>query len=93
MARKIIFVGGIHGSGKSYFCRKVHHSLQLEYITASSLIGRSKEKQVQNVPANQDILVDAIHSKLSRFQNYLIDGHFCLLTKSSEVEKVNIKVF
>lgn len=89
----IIFVGGIHGTGKTVFAQEICAITSLDHRSASSLIGAYKNKQVKNVPQNQEILIQAIQSELKKSVNYLMDGHFCLLNSDNEVEEIHLGVF
>ena len=89
----IVFIGGIHGVGKSHFSNAISKSAGLTTVSAGGLIGKHESKQVANVSANQETLICAIRAELSANQNYLMDGHFCLLTDSYEIEKIQLSVF
>jgi adenylate kinase len=92
--RKIIFVGGVHGVGKTTLCKNIELRFNIEHFSASNLIAREKaekhlrNKQVENIAGNQDILVKAINEYLKNDNTYLIDGHFCLLNKDNEITKI-----
>ncbi|MEH2380607.1 MAG: ATP-binding protein [Nostoc sp.] len=91
---KIIFVGGVHGVGKTTLCKKIKSRFNIEHFSASNLIAREnaeehvRNKQVENIAENQDILVKAISKYLKNDNTYLIDGHFCLLNKDNEITKI-----
>lgn len=91
---KIIFVGGVHGVGKTTICNTIASKFNIQHFSASNLISIEKEeqlllnKQVENVAGNQDILVTAIEKYLNSDNWYLLDGHFCLLNKNNEVTKI-----
>lgn len=97
MANRIIIVGGVHGVGKTHFCQKLSDKFDVEHVTASSLIKRhkhlKKNKDVVDVDGNQSVLV----AELSRYQikksTLLLDGHFCLLSKTTEIEDVPLSTF
>ena len=89
----IIFVGGIHGVGKTEFSRALCAATSLVHITASSLIGAQKDKQVKNISKNQDILIRAIRTDLRESERYLMDGHFCLLNSNNQAEEIQLNVF
>lgn len=91
--RNIVFVGGIHGVGKTSFSQGLCDATSLKRVTASALINSGETKLVQNVGKNQDILIQAIRSELDQSKNYLMDGHFCLLNSESKVEEIQIDVF
>ncbi|MBE9057304.1 ATP-binding protein [Sphaerospermopsis sp. LEGE 08334] len=92
--RKIIFVGGIHGVGKTTLCKKIESRYNIEHFSASNLIAREKaeehlrNKQVENVAENQDYLVTAINKYFQIKKWYLLDGHFCLLNTKNEITKI-----
>ncbi|KZL48910.1 hypothetical protein A2T98_15550 [Nodularia spumigena CENA596] len=91
---KIIFVGGVHGVGKTTICHTIASRFNIKHFSASNLISLEKEedhllnKQVDNVTENQDVLVTAIDKYLNIDNWYLLDGHFCLLNKNNEVTKI-----
>lgn len=101
--RTIIFVGGIHGVGKSTICKKLCSDLGLEYLSASKLIGDYKNeiarknlddgKAVANINDNQDILVKAVKGIKSLNENFLMDGHFTLLDSKEAVQPIPLSTF
>ncbi|AGA68342.1 hypothetical protein Desdi_0817 [Desulfitobacterium dichloroeliminans LMG P-21439] len=97
--KRIIFVGGIHGVGKTYFCNNLLDNYRLKSYSASELISRVKEqilgseKSVQDIMQNQDILINAVKDLDDTDSYIILDGHFCLLNKDSNVERVPDKVF
>jgi adenylate kinase len=66
MKRRIIFIGGVHGVGKTTLCKKIESRFNIEHFSASNLIAKEKaeehlrNKQVENITENQDFLVTAI---------------------------------
>lgn len=42
MKRQIIFVGGIHGVGKTTLCKKIESRYNMEHFSASNLIAKEK---------------------------------------------------
>ncbi len=48
----------------------------------------AKDKRVENIHMNQDILVDAINENLNDRMLYVLDGHFCLIKENGEISKV-----
>lgn len=94
MARLKIFVGGVHGTGKSSFCRQLKEHLMCEYVSASTLLNwKSKSKQVNDVPHNQAILAELLQSHTQDDVSYIIDGHFALWNKNNECELVPLETF
>ncbi|MDQ6968012.1 MAG: ATP-binding protein [Mariprofundaceae bacterium] len=98
-----IFIGGIHGVGKSTTCSKVSDELNIPHLTASDLIRQYKkeasiqdadqEKRVVDIPANQDILITALHNSVIAADTYILDGHFTLIDSLGAVKPVPISVF
>lgn len=97
--RKIIFVGGIHGVGKTTLCKKVSEELTIKHYSASNLIfnlkseNTIKDKQVSDVRKNQDDLLSAVNKYFNNKEYYLLDGHFCLLNNKWDITKVPLDTF
>ena len=95
--KDLIFIGGIHGVGKSYFCEQITKQTGLKAYSASKLISELKQEQfksdklIADIGGNQNYLLDAVE-KISD-KEYLLDGHFCLLNSSGEVERVPLDTF
>lgn len=96
---KIIFLGGIHGVGKGYISNKICSLLDVKYLSASDLIKWSdissdvKNKKVKHIPSTQEILINALSKYRMTKNNYLLDGHYCLLDSRARIKKVDIRVF
>jgi len=99
MFDNIIFIGGIHGVGKSTICQKICRELNMEYLSASELINWKdlnediKNKKVKDIPFTQNRLINGLLNTIQKGRYYLLDGHFCLLNEKAEVEKSSIDVF
>lgn len=98
VASRMIFVGGIHGVGKSTICRDVFALMGYKCVTASSLIaedGRKTDhnKCVDRVSDNQSVLLQSLSNAKLKYVRLLIDGHFTLINKQGEVEPIDIEVF
>ena len=95
----MIFIGGIHGVGKSYFCGQVIEQLDLDYYSASELISARKnvvflkDKLIPDIDDNQAYLLDAVEELNSQGKSYLLDGHFCLYNKNREISRITIDTF
>ncbi|SFP18213.1 ATP-binding protein [Salibacterium halotolerans] len=95
----MIFVGGIHGVGKGYFCNKIAELFNISHYTASDLISLkshnklSKNKKVHNAEKNQFLLLLAIKELSLKNTPFLLDGHFSLLNHKNEITDVPIKTF
>ena len=94
MSKGCIFVGGIHGSGKTELCKKIQEKIDCVYLSASQLLKWSKkEKNVENVQENQRILKELLKKEMQDDKLYLIDGHFALWNKGYKCEKVPLTFF
>lgn len=93
-----IFVGGIHGVGKSTLCDSAFAPAGYHCVTASSLIRlrrshSDREKLVDDIPDNQTALIEQLELEKITRRHLLLDGHFCLLNGEGEVEPIRIEVF
>lgn len=93
---KTILLSGVHGVGKSFLLESMKTALS-EYIvySASSLIEKYKVsadagyKKVRDVKKNQQILIEAIKNEMVHSDNnFIIDGHLCLLNANNDVERI-----
>lgn len=97
--RKIIFVGGVHGVGKTTFCKAMASRFGIGHFSASDLIAIERQeehrldKQVENISKNQDVLVKAINKHFKNNDWNLLDGHFCLLSKDRQITKIQITTY
>lgn len=94
MTELAIFVGGIHGTGKSFFASRYAKDLGLNHISAGELIFQQKnllEKKVANIGKNQDLLTEGFHSLPSG--KYIMDGHYTLLDRRENVMRVPLHTF
>lgn len=95
--REIIFVGGIHGVGKSYFCSYLKQKYNTQHFSCSSLISGFKKqqfekKEIEDVNDNQSILVQAL-STITFNKPFFLDGHFCLLTPERSIIQIPFDTF
>jgi len=98
-----IFVGGIHGVGKSTICSDISTELNILHLTASDLIRQYKKessiqdkdrgKHVGNISKNQDILVSALNNSVVKDDIFILDGHFTILDAQGVVRQVPSSVF
>lgn len=99
MNNNIIFVGGIHGVGKTTLCNLLSHSLDIKSYSSSKLISLIKndnisaDKKVSNIEENQNVLLSAINKLVQEEKPYLLDGHFCLINEKNKITEVPIGVF
>ena len=100
MDKNIIFIGGIHGVGKTTLCKKVTDELHIKHHSASQLIkmlknedSDNRDKAVKNINSNQDLLVSAIDQYLDKSAPAILDGHFCLLNTKHEIKRIPKETF
>lgn len=97
--RSIIFIGGIHGVGKTFFCNEISTKYNLLHFSASDLISKGKDekfpknKKIANIDQNQDILISSIKTLTPINTPFLLDGHFCLLDLSGRITRVPVATF
>lgn len=97
--RRIIFVGGVHGVGKTHFSSSVTAALAFSSYSASDLIRKYKQapadqqKRVADINQNQTALLSAIELYTPPNSRFLLDGHFCLLDSAGLVQRVPVDVF
>lgn len=99
LSSKIIFLGGIHVTGKGVLGKKLCSNLELNYLSASELIKWNEisqdvnNKAVDDISHTQQILINAIEKTCKEGENYLLDGHYCLLNSNQQPTKVDYEVF
>jgi len=99
MKRKIIFIGGVHGVGKTTLCTKLCDSMNMKHYSASDLIKKisnikfSEDKKVKGIEKNQDTLITAVNNYIDPESFCFLDGHFCLLNEHGKVIEIPIPTF
>lgn len=99
MKRRILFVGGVHGVGKSTLCNSICAQINAEHHSASELISKfgqvnhSINKRVVDIDKNQDVLIAAVNEYLVGVRPYLLDGHCCLLNQNGDVIEIPFSTF
>lgn len=94
--KNIVFVGGIHGVGKSTFSKNLKkHIPKIELLSCSEVLHwiDPTQKEVDDIPANQDRLINNLHKIVDIDKPYLLDGHFCLKNTNGEIENIPIETF
>ena len=94
----IIFIGGIHGSGKGTVCNKIISEFNITHLTASEVlkwteIKKQNEKVVENIIETQEKLIYNLNKIIKKDTYYLLDGHYCLINKNKEPEKIPLEFF
>jgi adenylate kinase len=96
--KSLIFVGGIHGVGKTSWCKERSAHAGIAHYSASTLIAQERndsftsDKRVDQVEENQLLLLSAVR-RTRASQRFLLDGHFCLVNKENAVERVPYQTF
>ncbi len=101
--KSLVFVGGIHGVGKTTICRDVSDREDIIHLVASELIkaksnfvddtSTSSEKRVRNIKDNQEVLIASLNERILSGGRFLLDGHFVLFDKNKHVTKVPLATF
>lgn len=96
--KNIIFIAGVHGVGKTTFAKKISRKYELKYYSSSELISIARSKKFNNkltkhINDNQDLLLNSIEKLLDKNKTYFLDGHFCLLNKNLEVNKIPVDTY
>ena len=95
----MIFISGVHGVGKSFFCDKVNAELGIDTHSASKLIserknaGFSSDKLIPDIDDNQLYLLAAVQELNAADRQYLLDGHFCLLNAEGQITRIPLETF
>lgn len=102
----IIFIGGVHGAGKTTVARLLAGLLSASHVTAGGLIRETASpgdtvtvgvgnKAVPDVDANQSLLLRGLDLLRARIgpTPILLDGHFSLLDPSGAVLEVPLSVY
>lgn len=95
---KLIFIGGIHGAGKSYFAEKNISPYGFECLSASTIIkdggnSLSKSKRVKDLDDNQRKLLIGLAKYQKDHPRIALDGHFALINSQKIISKVDAKIF
>lgn len=93
MNKNIFFIGGIHGVGKTTLCDYISKKYNISHFSASTLISNYKKTPfkslfIESIGENQHILIKMITALFDKNKNYLLDGHFYLLNKNKQPEKI-----
>lgn len=98
----VVFVGGVHGVGKTTSCAQVAQLAGCLHVTASEIIRRergqaiaSAGKLVADVDGNQRLLIRGFHRMRQKAgaTPILLDGHFAMRDGLGEIQSVSVDVF
>ncbi|MCO7125160.1 ATP-binding protein [Sporolactobacillus shoreicorticis] len=96
---QIVFISGIHGSGKTTLGKKISEEINIPFDSASNIIKTvssqnwDKYKKVTDISGNQSKLAKGIAELYANDNILILDGHFCLLDKDNEVIEIDLKTF
>jgi len=98
LTSSMLFVGGVHGVGKSTMCQKALGPIGYRCETASSLIAAygnrvHREKMVADVAANQVALLEQLRISRKQYLRFILDGHFTLINAKGKIERIESDVF
>lgn len=95
MSLEVLFISGIHGVGKSYYCSKIQDKLTIGHYSASGIIKEyknflSSNKNVSSTEMldNQELLIKGLEQLKASNEKLLLDGHFVLLDKENNIIKI-----
>jgi len=99
MFNNVIFIGGIHGVGKSTICQHICRELNIEDLSASELLKwkgineDKKNKKVKDISNTQNRLIVGLENTIQKDKFYLLDGHYCLLNSLNEIANIPLETF
>ena len=99
---RTLFIGGVHGVGKSTACAQVANDLSCLHVRASDLIRQERSnaiakngKLVEDVNGNQELLqqgFDRLKSSTTA-QFILLDGHYALRDSATKIQLLPVTIF
>lgn len=95
----MIFVSGIHGVGKTYFCNMIKEKLKIKIYSAGQLVAERREKGfsankfVSDIVDNQVLLLDAVNELRQAGEEFILDGHFCLLNEEGVITRIPMETY
>lgn len=97
MGKRILFVAGVYGVGKTTLCDALSCKYKVNSYSSSELISKSnheeygRNKYVKNSNKNQEILVNQVN-KINE-ESFILNGHFCLKAKDNKIILLENEVF
>ena len=97
----LIFLGGVHGVGKSTFAEKLSEVMGIETVSASALIKKARkgkvtwsiDKQTGEIDENQRLLLMEVNHKRLSGGSLILDGHYVLRNSTGTIEKIPVELF
>jgi len=104
LSQGIVFVGGVHGAGKTTMSRRLAVALAASHVTAGTLIRETANyetitagignKAVPDVNANQELLLRGLAQyRRSATGLIVLDGHFSLMEPSGATVAIPVGIF
>lgn len=98
---RVVFVGGVHGVGKSSMCADAAARVGATHLTASTLIREAKQeaiaaigKRAEDVPGNQELLLKRFLERTSTSSGVvLLDGHYTIVNSQGAVLRLDADLF
>ncbi len=90
----MVFLSGIHGVGKTYFCNMLMERFGIKSYSASTLITAKKnkffsaDKHITDIDDNQLLLIESISELRLKGREFILDGHFCLLNEHGKITRI-----
>ena len=97
MDKKIIFIAGSYGVGKTTICNQLANILKIPSYSASDLISKQnkesygKNKYVKDSNLNQNILVEQVSQ--IKDEIFIVKGHFCLKAPNNNIILLDKDIF
>ena len=93
----MIFVCGIHGTGKTHYCKALSEKEQISYYSASDLILKREAqnfeaKRVDHIKENQVMLLEELQKIRLCKNDFVLDGHLCLLDSHGNIKKIPAEI-
>lgn len=94
----MFFVCGIHGVGKTEYCRELAVKKGVSTFSASQLIDKVEKKsyykkRVSEISKNQEILVEQVKKLREETGDFILDGHMCLMNQKGNIEFIDERIF
>ena len=87
----VFFIAGVYGVGKSTIGEIISENLKVPIYDASKLISDNVDEQyslykdVSDIDLNQKILLKEVNRLLKTEKQLILNGHFCIFSKSHDV--------
>ena len=97
--QNLVFMGGIHGSGKNYIIDNFLSGLPIEHLTASSVLKWNEYcdnpnlKKVNSIMDTQNRLTSNLAQLIGPDKQYILNGHYTLLNKDGHLKRITKDTF